>query len=162
MRLVVDDRMSFIHRPNDPPVFSSNISNTTLSFSGDATLYQDNNDSITFAGVGDTISLGKCSNDTLYMIGRHQTASFNYSGNDTVIDKGKGLNLSIGVLFGHMDVYGFEHDLTARITLANEPFSLASDGKGGTLLSLHFGGSTSTVDFVNDPHVTAAQIRQVA
>jgi hypothetical protein len=151
-------RMSFI-APDAPPVFSSYASNTQLSFTGDATLFVDNNDSITFAGTGDTISLGKSSNDTLHAIGKNQTASFAYCGSDTVMDAGQGLNLSISVLLGHMDVHGFEQDLTGKITLANEPFALAPDGHGGTLLSLNFGGtSPSTVDFINDPHVTAAQI----
>ncbi len=122
------------------------------------TVQMDSNNTIVFGGTSDRLAFWSPNNDTIYAVGQDQTIGLSRAnGTISIADMAHGLTLDLQTIFGTVNVYGFQNDLTGHITTG--AVTLTPDGHGGTLMSGVSGGGS--VDFVCDNHVLLTQISQI-
>ncbi len=133
-------------------------------YSNSATVTYDYNDNITFSGIDDTMTFGRCASDTITATGTNQTLAFGVTGDQmTVKDHGSGLHIQIGQSVLEMTIKDFQNDPAGKVMLAlgSMTASIAPDGHGGSMMTILGGGgvlSGDKLDFVGDKSLTMAQV----
>ncbi|HYZ23161.1 MAG TPA: hypothetical protein VE690_13495 [Rhodopila sp.] len=99
--------------------------------------HQGNNDIFVLTRSAVDFQLFRSHDDLTFIYGSGDVASFWGGGNQTIYDNGSGTILRFSELEGaKVNVYGLDHDRTARIVFYNaaDP-TIRPDGQGGTLIN---------------------------
>jgi hypothetical protein len=150
----IQDTLSTLVRPNDTGLTFGEVMFDPASWHG----HQGNNDIFVLTKPGLDFQLFRSHDDVTFIHGTHDVASFWGGGNQAIYDNGTGTTLRFSELEdAKVNVYGLDHDLTAKIVFYNaaDP-TIKPDGQGGTLINnIDFFGAKISAAQVSFVHIDA-------